>query len=91
MFCKRDEWKSKVKQWLVLGPVEDPSSVIKNPFFFWSILKSFLYVLMLGYILQVLFAGSLIKNDKVIHEALIAAMSKKATIVECIEAIEKAA
>lgn len=46
---------------------------------------------MLGYILQVLFAGSLIKNDKVIHEALIAAMSKKATIVECIEAIEKAA
>ncbi|KAK9949752.1 hypothetical protein M0R45_005268 [Rubus argutus] len=39
----------------------------------------------------VLFAGSLIKNDKVIHEALIAAMSKKATIVECIEAIEKAA
>ncbi|XP_004304856.1 PREDICTED: uncharacterized protein LOC101297070 [Fragaria vesca subsp. vesca] len=39
----------------------------------------------------VLFAGSLIKNDKAMHEALIAAMSNKATILECIEAIEKAA
>lgn len=39
----------------------------------------------------VLFAGSLLKNDKVIHEALITAMSNKATILECIEAIEKAA
>ncbi|VVA34002.1 Hypothetical predicted protein [Prunus dulcis] len=39
----------------------------------------------------VLFAGSLLKNDKEIHEALITAMSNKATILECIEAIEKAA
>ncbi|KAL6219997.1 hypothetical protein ACLB2K_007755 [Fragaria x ananassa] len=39
----------------------------------------------------VLFAGSLIKNDKAMHEALISAMSNKATILECIEAIEKAA
>ncbi|XP_059624372.1 uncharacterized protein LOC132267271 isoform X1 [Cornus florida] len=39
----------------------------------------------------VLFAASLLKNNKVIHEALIAAMSKKATVVECIEAIENAA
>ncbi|KAG6717276.1 hypothetical protein I3842_04G090700 [Carya illinoinensis] len=38
----------------------------------------------------VLFAGSLIKNNKVIHDALISAMSKKATVLECIEAIEKA-
>jgi hypothetical protein len=46
---------------------------------------------MLGKALQVLFAGSLLKNNKVIHEALMTAMSKKATVVECIEAIEKAA
>lgn len=39
----------------------------------------------------VLFAASLIKNNKAIHEALMAAMSKKATIVECFEAIENAA
>lgn len=39
----------------------------------------------------VLFAATLIKNNKAIHEALMAAMSKKATIVECIEAIENAA
>ncbi|KAL6993090.1 hypothetical protein U1Q18_011209 [Sarracenia purpurea var. burkii] len=39
----------------------------------------------------VLFGGSLLKNNKVIHEALISAMSKKATVLECIEAIEKAA
>ncbi|BFG35297.1 hypothetical protein CerSpe_215710 [Prunus speciosa] len=39
----------------------------------------------------VLFAGSLLKNDKEVHEALITAMSNKATILECIEAIEKAA
>ncbi|XP_043687550.1 uncharacterized protein LOC122638764 isoform X1 [Telopea speciosissima] len=38
----------------------------------------------------VLFAGSLLKNNKVVHEALISAMSKKATVLECIEAIEKA-
>ncbi|XP_041007483.1 uncharacterized protein LOC121252077 isoform X2 [Juglans microcarpa x Juglans regia] len=38
----------------------------------------------------VLFAGSLLKNNKVIHDALISAMSKKATVLECIEAIEKA-
>ncbi|KAL7223430.1 hypothetical protein ACSBR1_024972 [Camellia fascicularis] len=39
----------------------------------------------------VLFAGSLLKNNKVIHESLMSAMSKKATVLECIEAIEKAA
>lgn len=39
----------------------------------------------------VLFAATLIKNNKAIHEALMAAMSKKATILECIEAIENAA
>ncbi|KAF3440462.1 hypothetical protein FNV43_RR18746 [Rhamnella rubrinervis] len=38
----------------------------------------------------VLFAGSLLKNKKVLYEALIAAMSKKGTVLECIEAIEKA-
>ena len=40
--------------------------------------------------MQVLFAGSLIKNNKAIHEALMTAMSKKGTVLECIEAIEKA-
>ncbi|XP_052191400.1 uncharacterized protein LOC127800684 [Diospyros lotus] len=39
----------------------------------------------------VLFAGSLLKNNKVIHEALMSAMSRKATVFECIETIEKAA
>ncbi|GMP32790.1 hypothetical protein CsSME_00006388 [Camellia sinensis var. sinensis] len=39
----------------------------------------------------VLFAGSLLKNNKVIHESLMSAMSKKAIVLECIEAIEKAA
>ncbi|KAJ7956908.1 ATP-dependent zinc metalloprotease [Quillaja saponaria] len=39
----------------------------------------------------VLFAGSLLKNNKAIHEALMAAMSNKATILECIAAIENAA
>ncbi|XVE86673.1 hypothetical protein DITRI_Ditri18aG0053300 [Diplodiscus trichospermus] len=39
----------------------------------------------------VLFAGSLLKNNKVTHEALMSAMSKKATVLECIQAIEKAA
>lgn len=39
----------------------------------------------------VLFAGSLLKNHKAIHEALVAAMSKKATVLECIEAIESTA
>ncbi|KAK0607169.1 hypothetical protein LWI29_010669 [Acer saccharum] len=38
----------------------------------------------------VLFSGSLLKNNKVIHEALMAAMSNKASVVECIEAIENA-
>jgi hypothetical protein len=46
---------------------------------------------MLGKALQVLFAGSLLKNNKVIHEDLMTAMSKKATVLECIEATEKAA
>ncbi|KAK2655855.1 hypothetical protein Ddye_008907 [Dipteronia dyeriana] len=39
----------------------------------------------------VLFSGSLLKNNKLIHEALMAAMSNKASVVECIEAIENAA
>ncbi|KAE8709435.1 hypothetical protein F3Y22_tig00110331pilonHSYRG00014 [Hibiscus syriacus] len=39
----------------------------------------------------VLFAGSLLKNNKEIHEALMSAMSKKATVLECIQAIENAA
>ncbi|TKY60348.1 hypothetical protein E2542_SST17446 [Spatholobus suberectus] len=39
----------------------------------------------------VLFAASLLKNNKVIHEALIAAMAKKASVLECIQAIENAA
>ncbi|XP_073145451.1 uncharacterized protein [Henckelia pumila] len=38
----------------------------------------------------VLFAASLIKNNRVLHDALMSAMSKKATVLECIEAIEKA-
>ncbi|KAL5992215.1 hypothetical protein ACLOJK_013130 [Asimina triloba] len=41
--------------------------------------------------LQVLFAGSLLKNNKAAHEALMSAMSKKATVVDCIETIENAA
>ncbi|XP_021887452.1 uncharacterized protein LOC110806816 isoform X2 [Carica papaya] len=39
----------------------------------------------------VLFAGSLLKNNEVIHEALITAMTNRATVLECIQAIEKAA
>ncbi|OMO81267.1 hypothetical protein CCACVL1_12495 [Corchorus capsularis] len=39
----------------------------------------------------VLFAGSLLKNNKAIHEALISAMSNKATVLECIQAIENTA
>ena len=37
---------------------------------------------------QVLFAGSLLKNNKAVHEALMAEMSKKATVLDCIKAIE---
>lgn len=40
--------------------------------------------------MQVLFAGSLIKNNKALHEALMTTMSNKGTVLECIEAIEKA-
>ncbi|WOL04705.1 hypothetical protein Cni_G13427 [Canna indica] len=40
--------------------------------------------------LQVLFAASLIKNNAVAHEALMTAMSKKASVLEYIEAIESA-
>ncbi|XP_058084434.1 uncharacterized protein LOC131232230 isoform X2 [Magnolia sinica] len=40
--------------------------------------------------LQVLFAGSLLKNNKAAHEALMSAMSNKATVLKCIEAIENA-
>ncbi|PIA47923.1 hypothetical protein AQUCO_01400492v1 [Aquilegia coerulea] len=36
----------------------------------------------------VLLAGSLLKNNKSSHEALMSAMSKKASVLECIEAIE---
>ncbi|XAR73297.1 hypothetical protein NMG60_11007217 [Bertholletia excelsa] len=39
----------------------------------------------------VLFAGSLLKNNKEIHEGLMSSMSKKATVLECIKEIEKAA
>jgi hypothetical protein len=42
-------------------------------------------------ILQVLFAGSLIKNNKAEHEALLSAMTNNATLLECIQAIETAA
>ncbi|KAI3775857.1 hypothetical protein L1987_45613 [Smallanthus sonchifolius] len=41
--------------------------------------------------LQVLFAGSLLKNNQKLHEAVMSAMSRKASVVECIEAIENAA
>lgn len=40
---------------------------------------------------QVLFAGSLIKNNKAAHEALLTAMTNNATVLECIQAIETAA
>ncbi|CAH9071260.1 unnamed protein product [Cuscuta epithymum] len=39
----------------------------------------------------VLFAGSLIKNNTGVHEDLMAAMSKNASVIECIETIENAA
>ncbi|KAI9113957.1 hypothetical protein K1719_015208 [Acacia pycnantha] len=38
----------------------------------------------------VLFAASLLKNNKVLHEALMRAMSNKASVLECIKAIESA-
>eukprot|EP00250_Pteridium_aquilinum_P000475 c10518_g1_i1 orf=92-1117(+) len=38
----------------------------------------------------VLFAGSLLKNNSQVHEALMAVMSDKASIFDCIQAIEKA-
>ncbi|XP_021736640.1 uncharacterized protein LOC110703197 isoform X1 [Chenopodium quinoa] len=38
----------------------------------------------------VLFAASLLKNNKAAHEALMAEMSKKATVLDCIKAIETA-
>ncbi|EOA29366.1 hypothetical protein CARUB_v10025652mg [Capsella rubella] len=38
----------------------------------------------------VLYSASLLKNNKTIHEALMAAMSKNATVLECIQAIETA-
>ncbi|KAK4799919.1 hypothetical protein SAY86_025284 [Trapa natans] len=38
----------------------------------------------------VLFAGSLLKNNVALHEALMEAMSNKATVLQCIEAIERA-
>lgn len=44
-----------------------------------------------GELMQVLFAASLLKNNKVIHETLMSAMARKATVLECIDAIEKAA
>ncbi|XP_047155050.1 uncharacterized protein LOC124826300 [Vigna umbellata] len=39
----------------------------------------------------VLFAASLLKNNKVLHEALMEAMAKKANVLECIQTIENAA
>ncbi|PKU76264.1 hypothetical protein MA16_Dca015584 [Dendrobium catenatum] len=38
----------------------------------------------------VLFAGSLLKNNRTAHEALMSAMSKKASVLDCIKAIENA-
>ncbi|KAL5214409.1 hypothetical protein ABZP36_003561 [Zizania latifolia] len=38
----------------------------------------------------VLFAASLLKNNRVAHEALMSAMSQKASVLGCIEAIESA-
>ncbi|CAK8578862.1 unnamed protein product [Lathyrus sativus] len=38
----------------------------------------------------VLFAASLLKNNKGIHEALMASMAKKASVLECIQTIESA-
>ena len=35
-----------------------------------------------------LFAGSLLKNKSEVHEALMDAMSKKGSIMDCIKAIE---
>lgn len=39
----------------------------------------------------VLFAGSLLKNNTAIHEALVSAMLKKASVLECIKVIESVA
>ncbi|KAK7358915.1 hypothetical protein VNO77_00856 [Canavalia gladiata] len=39
----------------------------------------------------VLFAASLLKNNKGIHEALMASMAKKTSVLECIQTIENAA
>jgi hypothetical protein len=39
---------------------------------------------------QVLIAASLLKNNKAAHDALVSAMSQKATVLGCIEAIENA-
>ncbi|QCD84753.1 uncharacterized protein LOC114177962 [Vigna unguiculata] len=39
----------------------------------------------------VLFAASLLKNNKGLHEALMEAMAKKASVLECIQTIENAA
>ncbi|KAK3143584.1 hypothetical protein QOZ80_4AG0302150 [Eleusine coracana subsp. coracana] len=38
----------------------------------------------------VLFAATLLKNNKAVHEALMSAMSQKASVLGCIEAIENA-
>lgn len=38
----------------------------------------------------VLFSASLLKNNKSIHEALMASMAKKASVLECIQTIESA-
>ncbi|XP_004504022.1 uncharacterized protein [Cicer arietinum] len=38
----------------------------------------------------VLFAASLLKNNKAIHEALMSSMAKKASVLECIQTIENA-
>ncbi|MCH85392.1 hypothetical protein A2U01_0006238, partial [Trifolium medium] len=38
----------------------------------------------------VLFAASLLKNNKAIHEALMASMANKASVLECIQTIESA-
>ncbi|GJU26481.1 hypothetical protein Tco_1165102 [Tanacetum coccineum] len=40
---------------------------------------------------EVLFAASLLKTNQALHEAVASATSDKATVIECIEAIKKAA
>ncbi|KAJ8437980.1 hypothetical protein Cgig2_033713 [Carnegiea gigantea] len=49
-----------------------------------------IYTSLTARFLKVMFAASLVKNNKAVHEALMAAMSQKATVLECIQTIEMA-